>query len=413
MTAELISVGTELLLGNIVNTNAAFLSEECARLGLLVYHQCVVGDNEERLLEAIQQSLERSDLVILTGGLGPTKDDLTKETAAKAAGRRLVTDEHVKQQIAAYFKGREEDVKIAENNWKQAEVIEGSIVVDNKNGTAPGLILELPGEKRMILMPGPPNEMKPMFLDSIGPYLAKLQKVCLYSEMVKVCGIGESMAETMILDLIEGQENPTIAPYAKTSEVHFRVTASAESPEAGKKLVDPVVEELKKRFGDNIYTRREEETLEAVVVGLLQRQGKKIAAAESITGGLIAATLINVPGASSVLNESFVTYSNEAKEKRLGVKAATLEAFGAVSEETAREMAEGVCKASGADVGIAVTGIAGPDGGSIEKPVGLVYIGCRADGKTRTEKLLLRGNRQKIRDMVVIRALDFVRRCIL
>ncbi|MFW5668550.1 MAG: nicotinamide-nucleotide amidohydrolase family protein, partial [Acetivibrio ethanolgignens] len=318
-----------------------------------------------------------------------------------------------RQRIIEYFKGREDYTRVAENNWRQAEVIEGCIVVDNKNGIAPGEIIELPAGKRLILMPGPPNELKPMFRNDIGPYLAKLQEVVLYSEMVKVCGIGESMAETMVLDLIEGQENPTIAPYAKTAEVHFRVTARAASEEEGKQLVAPVVEELKKRFGDNVYTTKEEESLEEVVISLLKQQRKKIATAESITGGLIAATLINVPGASSVVDESFVTYSNEAKHKRLGVKEETLKSYGAVSEQTAKEMAEGICQATGADVGIAVTGIAGPDGGTPEKPVGLVYVGCCVEGKCEVEELRLKGNRQKIRDMVVVRALDFIRRGIL
>lgn len=413
MTAELISVGTEILLGNIVNTNAAFLSQECAKLGLSVYHQCVVGDNEDRLLEALKMALKRSDIVMLTGGLGPTKDDMTKAAAAKIAGRGIVMDEHSRQQIIEYFKGREDYTRVAENNWRQAEVIEGCIVVDNKNGIAPGEILELSEGKRLILMPGPPNELKPMFQNDIGPYLAKLREVVLYSEMVKVCGIGESMAETMLLDLIEGQENPTIAPYAKTAEVHFRVTARAASEEEGKQLVTPVVEELKKRFGDNVYTTREEENLEEVVISLLKRQRKRVATAESITGGLIAATLINVPGASLVVDESFVTYSNEAKHKRLGVKEETLKSYGAVSEQTAREMAEGICRATGADVGIAVTGIAGPDGGTPEKPVGLVYIGRCIEGKCEVQELRLKGNRQKIRDMVVVRALDFIRRGIL
>lgn len=413
MTAEFISVGTEILLGNIVNTNAAFLSEECAKIGLSVYHESTVGDNEERLLEEIKRALSRADIVILTGGLGPTKDDLTKEAAAEAIGRKILMDSHTRERIEDYFRGREDITRVAKNNWKQAEVIEGSLVIDNHNGIAPGQIVLLPGKKHLILMPGPPNEMKPMFKNDIRPYLERLQNVVLYSEMVKVCGIGESMAETMVLDLIEKQENPTIAPYAKTAQVHFRVTARASSEEEGKELVKPVVEELKRRFGDNVYTTKEEESLEEALVSLLKKKGKKIAMAESITGGLLAATLINVPGASAVLEESFVTYSNEAKHKRLGVKEETLLSCGAVSEETAKEMAEGVCRASGADVGIAVTGIAGPDGGTSRKPVGLVYVGCCIDGSVQVEKLLLKGNRQKIRDITVTRALDFARRCLL
>ena len=231
MTVEFISVGTEILLGNIVNTNAAYLSEQCAALGLSCYHQSVVGDNEERLEEAVRQALSRSDILILSGGLGPTKDDLTKEVVAKVFGKELYEDTHTKERIEAYFK-RVRSEQVTPNHWKQAMVPEGAKVVDNHNGTAPGLIMEEDG-KTAILLPGPPNEIKPMFERDIAPYLNRLQPEGIYSKMVKICSIGESKAETMVADLMDAQTNPTIAPYAKTGEVHFRVTAKAASPKEG------------------------------------------------------------------------------------------------------------------------------------------------------------------------------------
>ena len=248
MTVELISVGTEILLGNIVNTNAAFLSEQCAALGLSCYHQSVVGDNEERLLEAVRQALTRSDILILSGGLGPTKDDLTKEVTAKAFGKELYEDEHTKKRIEEYFRRVHSD-QVTPNNWKQALVPEGAKVIDNHNGTAPGLILEENG-KIAILLPGPPNEIVPMFERDVAPYLNRLQPEGIYSKMVKISSIGESKAETMIADLMEAQTNPTIAPYAKTGEVHLRVTAKAASEDEAEELIAPVIEELFARFGD-------------------------------------------------------------------------------------------------------------------------------------------------------------------
>lgn len=268
MTVELISVGTEILLGNIVNTNAAWLSEQCARLGLSCYYQSVVGDNAVRLKEQIQQALNRSDIVILTGGLGPTTDDLTKETAAQLMGKGLVMDMHSLERVEAYFKARR--IEMTENNKKQALCPEGAMVLDNDNGTAPGLILEENG-KRMILLPGPPNELHPLFEQQVKPYLQKLSPEIFYSRTVKLCGIGESKAAAMIQDMIDAQTNPTIAPYAKTGEVHLRVTARAKDEQEGKKLVKPVIRELKKRFGEMVYTTKEERTLEEAVVKLLKK----------------------------------------------------------------------------------------------------------------------------------------------
>ena len=411
MIVEVISVGTELLLGNIVNTNAQYLAEKCALLGLSMYHQTVVGDNEERLADAAKTALGRADVVIFTGGLGPTEDDLTKEAVSKVMGFPLVEDTHTKKLLEQYFKNSIYK-EIPESNWKQAMVPEGCRVLDNHNGTAPGLILEKDG-KTAILLPGPPGELYPLFEEQVSPYLQKLQPEVILSQMVKICGIGESQLEERILDLIDGQKNPTIATYAKTAEVHLRITAKASTEEEAKKLIKPVVKELKKRFGDAIYTTREEEALELSVVRLLEKYELKVTTAESCTGGLLAGRLINVPGASEVFKEGFVTYSNKAKRKRLGVSKSTLKKYGAVSEETVREMAKGGVFETDADVCVAITGIAGPGGGSEEKPVGLVYIGCWIKDQTYVEKLSLKGNREKIREQAVTKALDLLRRSVL
>ncbi len=406
MVVELISVGTEILLGNIVNTNAAYLSEKCAALGLSCYHQSVVGDNEGRLEETVRLALSRSDIVILSGGLGPTKDDLTKEVTAKVFGKALYEDTHTKERIAGYF-SQMRSGQVTENNWKQAMVPEGAKVVDNHNGTAPGLIIEENG-KTAILLPGPPNEIKPMFERDIVPYLRSLEPEGIYSKMVKICSIGESKAETMVSDLLENQSNPTIAPYAKTGEVHFRVTAKAADEKEADRLIEPVIRHLYRIFGDKIYTTSEEVTLEDAVVELLKENELTLTTAESCTAGLLAGRIMNVAGASKVYNEGYITYSNEAKERILSVSHETLERYGAVSPETAAEMAEGAARAAKASASLSVTGIAGPDGGTKEKPVGLVYISCQVRGKMRTEEFRFTGNREKNREYAVVRALTLL-----
>ena len=413
MIAELISVGTELLLGNIVNTNAAFLSEQCAELGLVVYYQTVVGDNGERLKETIQIAKNRADVIILGGGLGPTEDDLTKETAAEIFGKELVMDEHSRELIEGYFEklGRDKTV-ITENNWKQAMVPEDCIVVDNDNGTAPGIIMETEG-KIVILLPGPPNEMIPMWKKDIAPYLKSKQPDTIESVTLKICGMGESRVETELLDLIDTQSNPTIATYAKTGEVHVRLTAKAENPEAARELMKPVVWEIKSRLGKYLYTTDENVTLEESIVHLLKAAGMTLTTVESCTGGLLSGRVVNVAGASEVFKEGFVTYANRAKRKLVGVKKSTLKEYTAVSEETAREMAEGGLQAAEADICISVTGIAGPNGGTEEKPVGLVYIGCCIQGKTVVRRYQFTGNRQKIREHAVVSALVLLRECLL
>ena len=410
MTVELISVGTELLLGNIVNTNAAYLSEKCADLGLSCFYQSVVGENEERLSGVLKTALERSDIVILSGGLGPTEDDLTKEVSAKVMGRELSMHEPSKKRIEEYFSSR--NLELTENNWKQAMVPEGAIVLDNENGTAPGVIMEGEG-KKVILLPGPPNEMIPMFEKQIMPYLSGSDLGMIYSQTVKICGVGESKAETMIKDMIDSQTNPTIATYAKNCEVHLRVTAKAKDEKEAKKLVKPVVKELKNRFGPYVYTTNADITLEKAVVDLLVANKLTVSTVESCTGGMLAARLINVPGISEVYKSGYITYSNKAKRKILGVKKGLLEKKGAVSEEVAKEMAKGAAVISKAEVAVSVTGIAGPGGGTEEKPVGLVYIACNVCGKTKVRKFNFRGNRAKIRETTVSSALILMRQCIL
>ncbi|MBO5335658.1 MAG: competence/damage-inducible protein A [Lachnospiraceae bacterium] len=410
MTVEIICVGTELLLGNIVNTNAAYLAEKCAGLGLSCYFQSVVGDNEERLRQTLLCAKDRSDIIILSGGLGPTEDDLTKEVAAKACGRELEVDDHCMERIAEYFAAR--DITPTENNWKQAMIPKGAMYVDNNNGTAPGIIIQ-EENTHIILLPGPPNELVPMFEESIEPYLEKLTPGVIRSRTVKICGVGESAAETRIKDMIDSQTNPTIATYAKTGEVHIRVTASAEDEKAAEKLIKPVVKELKSRFGSAVYTTEEKVTLEEAVVELLSKRGMTVTCAESCTGGLLSGRFINVAGVSDCYKSGFITYSNKAKRKLLGVKKTTLDKYGAVSAQTAEEMAKGAAKAAKADVAVAITGIAGPDGGTKEKPVGLVFIGCNVKGKVTVEKFQFKGNRAKVREAAVSAALELMRRCVL
>ena len=410
MTAEIICVGTELLLGNIVNTNAAYLAEKLAGAGLDCYYQTVVGDNVERLAGVLKCAMERSDVILLSGGLGPTEDDLTKETVAEVCGKNLSVDDHSMERIAEFFAVR--DIQPTENNWKQAMVPEGAKVLDNDNGTAPGIILETE-KNRIVLLPGPPAELVPMFEQQVLPYLDTLTPGVICSQMVKLCGVPESQVEDTLKDLIDGQTNPTIATYAKTGEVHIRVTASGEDTKAAGKAIKPVVKELKSRFRADIYSTKAETTLEMAVADLLMANDLTVTTAESCTGGMIAARIINVPGVSECYKAGLVTYSNKAKRKILDVNKATLKKYGAVSKETAKEMAMGGVFATDADICVAVTGLAGPDGGSEEKPVGLVYMACYMNDQVTVEKYQFKGNRAKIREQSVVKALDLLRRTIL
>lgn len=405
MKAEILCVGTEILLGDIVNTNTQYLARRLSELGIAVYHQSVVGDNRDRLKESYKQAFQRADIVITTGGLGPTKDDLTKEIAAEYFGRSLLLDNPSLNRIKDYFhkKGKE----INEGNKKQAYFPKDAIILQNNNGTAPGCIIE-EENKYLILLPGPPKEMKPMFEESVVPVLKKLSDVTFYSKVLRICGIGEGFMAEMIDDILERQTNPTVAPYAKEGEVTLRITAKAKNEEAAQGLIEPVEKQIRERLGNNIYGVGNT-SLEEVVANTLIERNLTIALAESCTGGLIASKLVNCPGISSVFLEGAVTYSNDAKMRRLKVKAETLDKYGAVSEETAREMALGIQEAAKADIGISVTGIAGPDGGTPEKPVGLVYVGLCIKGDVKVKKLMLSGNREKIRNRTAIEALNWLR----
>lgn len=409
MKAEILAVGTELLMGQIANTNAQYISSKLPNVGIGVYYHSVVGDNPDRLQESLKLALERCDVVITTGGLGPTQDDLTKETIAGLFGKKLVLNEESLISIKNYFNrvGRQ----MTPNNEKQAYMPEGCIILKNNNGTAPGCIIE-DGSKVVVMLPGPPSEMKPMFDEFVMPYFQKKSTFLIESKFLRVFGIGESAMETLIIDLIDGQTNPTIATYAKEGEVTLRVSAKVKAGEDAEQILKPVVDEIKKRTGDCLYSDTDQ-TLDAVVANLLLEKNITIATAESCTGGLVAETLTNFPGISKVFLGGAVTYANEAKQEILGVKAQTLEKYGAVSRETATEMAEGIRKRLNTDIGISITGIAGPDGGTVEKPVGLVYVGLSSEKGTITKELRLSGNRKRIRTVTSLHALDMIRRHIM
>ena len=406
MKAEIIAVGTEILLGDIVNTNAQFISKELASIGIDVFRQEVIGDNEDRLFEMLDEALKRSDIVITTGGLGPTGDDLTKETACKYFGMNLVLHQKSLEELKKYFARLNKE--ITESNMKQVYFPKESIVLPNPNGTAPGAILEK-DNKFIIILPGPPKEMKPMFLNHVKKFLSAKGNGMIVSKVIRVLGIGESFAAEKLKDLIDGSINPTIAPYAKDEDVIFRITAKADTEEEGFKLIEPVKNQVIERFGSDYYAD-DEETIEQVVSKMLVEKKLKIATAESCTGGMIASRLISYPGISEVFLEGAVTYSNEAKVRTLNVKQETLDEFGAVSQETAKEMAEGIANRAGADISVVTTGIAGPGGGTEDKPVGLVYIGVFFKGKISTYRYVFNGDRNKVRLRATITALDLVRR---
>ena len=405
MNAEILAVGTEILLGDIVNTNAQYIAQGLAELGIDVFYQTVVGDNPDRMKTAMNIAFERADIIITTGGLGPTGDDLTKEIGAEYFGRKLILDEKALDRIKKFFDKMKRPM--TDNNVKQAMVPVNSTVMYNENGTAPGIIIE-DNNKILIMMPGPPKEMKPMFSKQVKPYLALKQNHTLVSRTLRIAGVGESAMESMVRDMIDRQSNPTIAPNAKSTESIFRITASAKTTEEAEKIIEPIAEEIYRRFGDSVYAEGETSIQETVAKILIDKK-VTIAVAESCTGGLVAAKLIEYPGISEVLLEGAVTYSNEAKKRRLGVKDETLSAYGAVSAETAAEMAKGIAMTSGADIGVSTTGVAGP-GPSEGKPEGLVYVGVYIGGKSYVKELHLAGKRNVIRERAAYSALDFLRR---
>ncbi len=411
--AELIAVGTEIILGDIVNTHSQYLSQKLAQLGINVFYHTSVGDNPARLRFTIEQAISRSDIVILSGGLGPTEDDLTKETVCEVLGLPLHQDAEALARMKAFFEriGRE----MTENNIKQSMVPDGAVVFQNDRGTAPGMAVEKDG-KIVLLLPGPPSELIPMFEEQGYPYLESFSDAILVSRNFRVFGVGESMVEVKLGKMLNG-ENPTVALYAKQSEVLARITAKADTKEKAAEMLEPVVGELYSILGDTVYGE-DVNSLEEVVVPLLKEKGMKIATAESCTGGLLSQKITAIPGSSEVFECGVVSYANRIKHELLGVQEELLERYGAVSEQVAAAMSEGVLRLSGADIGVGITGIAGPGGGSAEKPVGTVYISVAVKGQeTRTRLFHFAYGRKNERDTIrytsAMNALDMVRRLLL
>ena len=372
MTAEILCVGTELLLGNITNTNAAFLSRELANTGIFTYYQSVVGDNPARLKESLGLSLSRADIVIITGGLGPTYDDLTKETVAGYFGLGMKMHGESLDRLKKFFAqfGRE----MTPNNEKQAMMPEGCVVFTNNYGTAPGLAVENSG-KTVIMLPGPPREMEPMFEEEVRPFLLKKQNnIILVSKTVNIFGMGESQVEHKLRELMQNSKNPTVAPYAKTGEVELRVTASGADEESCVDLIDPAIEKIRAEIGGFIYGI-DVKSLQNAAVIKLREKNLTLATAESCTGGLVGKRITEIPGCSDVYLGGIIAYDNSVKIKCLNVNGQTLIKYGAVSEQAALEMCKGAAEILNADIGVSTTGIAGPGGGTDEKPVGLVYVG--------------------------------------
>jgi nicotinamide-nucleotide amidase len=409
MNAEIIAVGTEILLGDIVNTNSQFLSRRLADMGIPLFHHSVVGDNKARLLKEFADAFERCDLVITTGGLGPTTDDITKETAAEFFGRPMFLDEGSLERLKEMLSNR--GCPIGDGNRKQAWFPEGCSILPNDYGTAPGCIIS-EGSKTIIILPGPPREVYPMFENYVVPYLKSLTDSVIVSRVLKVIGLGESLMASKVQDIIEGSSNPSVAPYAKQGESILRITARAVDQEQGLEMIAPVEKEIRERLGDALYGT-DADSIESVIAGMLISRNFTISVAESCTGGMISARLVDFPGISKVFMEGAVTYSNQAKVNRLGVKKETLEEFGAVSAETAVEMAAGIARTSGTSIGLSTTGIAGPEGGTEGKPVGLVYIGLCVNGESTFIKCNFTGTRDMIRLRATIAALDLLRKALL
>ena len=417
MRVELVSVGTELLLGDIVNTNTAYLSKELAALGIGVFRQTTVGDNRERLLKTLESAFLENDTVIITGGLGPTDDDITKECAAEYFGREFYFHEYSWVKILERLTRSGRNI-ITENNKKQAMIPEGAIVLENYCGTAPGIIIE-ENNKRIVLLPGPPREMRDMFEKSVKPYLEKFSSKQFISKYVRFYGIGESLLETKIKDIMDNQTNPTLALYAKTGEVLLRITASGDNKEECEDLIRKQLDEIEKRVGEYIYFVGDEDIsstqteMNTVVANLLIENKFTIAIAESLTGGKISSMLVEKSGISEAFLEGIVCYSNKSKINTLGVREETLAKFGAVSEEVAKEMALGAAKRLGADFAVVTTGIAGPNSDESGKPVGLAYIGIYAQGDISVKECLFTGDRELIRYRTSVEALEEVRKNIL
>lgn len=409
-TAEIIGVGTELLLGNTVNTDARDISEALSELGINVYFHTVVGDNPERLKSAVDIAKSRADIIITTGGLGPTYDDLTKQTLAECFGRQLVYDEESGRIIKEYFEKlhAHSGGTMPENNLQQAMLPEDCTIFRNACGTAPGCAFEAEG-KHVLMLPGPPTECEAMFKQCALPYLKKLSSSEILSHTIHIFGRGESSVEQQLRPLMQELDNPTLAPYAKSGEVMLRLTAKADSTQEAENLMAPVLERVKDELGDVIYAI-DGVSLEGTVLTLLKQGGKTLATAESCTGGLLSGRITDIPGASQVFLGGVTSYSNSAKSVFLGVDSGLIDDLGAVSEGVARAMAEGVSEKLSADFGIGITGIAGPASDGSEKEVGTVFVAMKTPQGTRCRRLFLGSDRYRNRLMSVNYALDMLRR---
>ena len=382
-TCEIISVGTEILLGDILNTDAQFLSIQLALMGISVLHQTTVGDNPERLREALGIAASRNDIIITSGGLGPTPDDLTKEICCEFFSKKCVLHRESLERMSSYFASK--GLEMTENNKKQAMLPTDCTVFPNDNGTAPGCAIEKDG-KHIIMLPGPPGELKPMFFKSAAKYLKRFSDKTIISHSIRTFGIGESAMAQKVNDLFDGS-NPTLAPYAKNGEALLRVTAMAQSKEDAEKLCAPIIKEVSKRLDGLIYGI-DVPNIETAVVNMLKEKHLKLATAESCTGGYIGKRITDIPGSSDVFECGIISYSNEIKANVLGVSRDDLQKYGAVSEQVAKQMAIGALKVSGADIAVSVTGIAGPGSDGTDKPVGLSYIGIAAKDFVYAKKLV-------------------------
>ena len=410
-SAEIIAVGTEILLGNIANTDAQDLSEALSQMGIDVYHHTVVGDNPDRLKDAVAIAKERANIIITTGGLGPTYDDLTKQTLAQTFGRKLVYNEQQAQKIKSYFNKKLHGVKMTENNLQQAWLPEGCTVFENSCGTAPGCGFEQDGI-HVLMLPGPPRECRTMIKTGVIPYLSALSREGIYSHNIYIIGSGESAVEDKLHDMMTHMTNPTLAPYAKDGYCLLRLTAKAATQQQAQQMMQPVLEKVLDILGDVVYGV-DTGTIQQTVVPLLKNAGLTLAAAESYTGGLIAKRITDVPGASSVFRGGVVAYTDDVKADLLGVDRELLARKGAVCREVALAMAENVAKKMGADIGIGTTGVAGPDSDDRGNPVGLVYIALYFKGKTYCMQFNMNTHREQIRNTSTLTALDMVRRAVM
>jgi len=406
MIAEIVSVGTELLMGQVVNTDAQFIAQRLAPLGFQVFYHTTVGDNVKRLTSVVHQAVERSDVVVFTGGLGPTDDDLTKETVAAALGLTVELIPEEAERLTKLFESR--GYTFTPNNLKQASFPKNALILKNDFGSAPGCIMTAEN-KTAILLPGPPRELFPMFQNYVMPYLERMSGNKLYTRELRIFGKGESAVTYELRDIISNQTNPTVAPYVKTGEVTLRVTALCQDETEGEVLARPMIDEIVSRLGDIVYSTAGE-SLPETCARLLTDEGLKLAVAESCTGGLVASELVAVPGCSNFLLEGCVAYSNDTKINRLGVSRDTLERFGAVSESCAKEMAQGMLRVSGAEIALATTGFAGPNGGTDQDPVGTVYLALADQNGTAVKRVQLFGERERIRQTASLYAFDMLRR---